>query len=280
MVKIENLGFYYKKGKIILEDINATIPDGRIVGLLGKNGIGKSTLLHLLSGLQFPKQGNISVNGFVPKKRQVDFLKDIFLLNEELPKVQISIKRFEELNACFYPKFQHEQFEKYLNLFEIEDNKQKIDNLSYGTRKKIFISFALATNVKLCLMDEPTNGLDIPSKSVFRKILQLSMKDNKTIIISTHQARDLQNILDSIIILDKQSLLLNATDNEITQHLFFGIAKGDENEEDILYSEPSINGNQIVRLNTNNEESNLDVELLFNSVFANKEKFKKAFNAK
>ncbi len=278
MVTINNLDFFYKKKHSVLKDINLQLNGGRIASLLGKNGVGKSTLLHLIAGLQFQINGEINVMNYKPTQRNVSFLQNIFILDEELPSLPLSIAKFASINSVFYPNFSKENFHNYLNEFEITDTKQRIDKLSFGTRKKVFISFALACNTTLLLMDEPTNGLDIPSKSSLRKLLRLSMTDDKLIIISTHQARDLQNILDSVIILDNERLILNATDEEITKKLCFKIADGSENTDDILYSESSVAGNQIVKVNNDNEDSNLDIELLFNAVFSDKEKFLKLFN--
>jgi len=278
MIEIKNLDFYYKKNRFILKDINLSIHEGRIVGVLGKNGVGKSTLLHLVAGLLFPNKGTILIDNHLPHKREVALCKEIFLLSEEMPEVHLTIEQFEKINSVFYPKFSKEQFATYLAEFEITDTKQRISKLSLGTKKKVFIAFALACNTKYLLMDEPTNGLDIPTKSCLRKMLRKNMNDDRLIMISTHQARDLQNILDSIIIIDQTSILLDKNSEEITQKLYFGIETGEENQETILYKELSIAGNQIVRLNTMGEESNLDVELLFNAAFESKDLFKQIFN--
>lgn len=278
MIEIKNLDFGYKKNRLVLTGINLQMREGRIYGLLGKNGVGKSTLEYLIAGLQFPNNGSVTIDEMVAQKREVKLLQNIFLLGEEVPETNLTIETFKNLNAKFYPNFSDEDFKNFLTEFEITDIKQKIDKLSFGTKKKVFIAFALACNTKYLLMDEPTNGLDIPSKASFRKLLRLAMTDDKVVIISTHQARDLQNILDSIIILDDKNLLLNATDSEITEKLFFGMMTDDDNKEDILYSESTVAGTQIVRLNKNNEQSNLDVELLFNAAFTSKDKFKSTFN--
>lgn len=278
MIEIKNLDFGYKKNRLVLTNINLQMKEGRIYGLLGKNGVGKSTLEHLIAGLQFPNNGSVTIDEMIAQKREVKLLQNLFLLGEEMPETNLTIEKFERINAKFYPNFSDEDFKNFLTEFEITDIKQKIDKLSFGTKKKVFIAFALACNTKYLLMDEPTNGLDIPSKASFRKILRLAMTDDKVVIISTHQARDLQNILDSIIILDDNNLLLSATDSEITEKLFFGIMTDKEDKEDILYSESTVAGTQIVRLNKNNEQSNLDVELLFNAAFTSKDKFKSTFN--
>ncbi|MBQ7984083.1 MAG: ABC transporter ATP-binding protein [Bacteroidales bacterium] len=280
MIEIKNLKFHYKRNKTILQDINLQLQEGKITGLLGKNGVGKSTLLHLTAGLQFTIEGSVTLDGQIPQKRTADVLKNLFLLSEEVPETTMTIAKFVKINSVFYPKFSHEDFKTYMSEFEVTDFAQRIDKLSFGTRKKVFIAFALACNTKYLLMDEPTNGLDIPSKASFRKILRLAMTADKLAVISTHQARDLQNILDSIVILDDTHLLLNADDWQITEKLCFGIATGMENEDDILYSEPTVAGNQIVKVNKDAVQSNLDVELLFNAAFNRKDKFKELFNIK
>ncbi|MBR1627296.1 MAG: ABC transporter ATP-binding protein [Bacteroidales bacterium] len=278
MIEIKNLDFHYNKKHKVLSDIDLQLTNGRIVGLLGKNGVGKSTLLHLIAGLQFPINGSITVDEFAPQKRNVAFLQNMFLLGEEVPSTTMTINKFVKINSVFYPEFSQQAFTDYLTEFEITDLTQSMDKLSFGTRKKVHIAFALACNTKYLLMDEPTNGLDIPSKASLRKLLRLAMGDGKLVIISTHQARDLQNILDSIVILDNTNVLISADDALITQKLYFGIAKGDENEEDILYREANVAGDMIVKLNKDGQTSNSDVELLFNAAFTNKEKFKKAFS--
>lgn len=282
MITIKNLSFFYKKNNLVLDNINCNLQEGRIYGLLGKNGVGKTTLLHLIAGLKFPKLGTITFESkeksTIPKARKVDFLQDIFFLNEEMPESNFTIKQMEKYNSVFYPKFSVEDFDNYLREFEIEDKNQKINKLSFGTKKKVYVAFGLACNTKLILLDEPTNGLDIPSKSSFRKIVMKAMTEEKTIIISTHQARDLQNVLDNIVILDKTKILLNASVEQITSKLWFGIEDKVSFENKILYQEDNVAGLAIVRENKGEEESNLDVEMLFNAAFLNKSLFNELFD--
>lgn len=280
MIQINNLDFCYKKNKPILSNITLALQNGRIHGLLGKNGVGKTTLLHLIAGLQFPEKGTVMVDDIEAKSRDVHFYQKMFFLNDDMPETDFTIKMYEKVNAKFYPQFSHEDFIKYLEEFEVADLKQKISKLSFGTRKKVYIAFGLACNTTLTLLDEPTNGLDIPSKASFRKIIQYAMTDDKTMIISTHQARDLQNILDNIILLDETSVMLNATTEEITSKLWFGIEDKVSSTKKILYQEDTIAGLSTVRANYNDEESNLDVEMLFNAAFSNRELFKELFNIK
>ena len=279
MIKIENLTFGYKKNKPVLENVNLNLRKGYIHGLLGKNGIGKTTLLKLISGLLFPDKGEIKVGEFVPYQRKVAFLYDTFFLSEDLYESRLTIEKFCKVNSVFYPKFSASDFENFLKDFDIEDTKQRLDKLSYGTRKKVLIAFGLACHCKLMLLDEPTNGLDIPSKSQFRKVMLKAMTDESCIIISTHQVRDLHNLIDSVLILDNTNVLLNATNEEICDKIYFGTADKINSEEKLLFSEDSLEGLRIVRENTQKQECSIDIELLFNAVFANKTRFRELFGS-
>lgn len=280
MIKIENLNFSYKRNKLVINNVSLNIEKGYIHGLLGKNGTGKTTLLKQIAGLLFPDSGKIEVMGYEPKKRQVDFLSNIFFLPEEFDVYKMTIENYVKTHSVFYPNFSMDDFDEFLNEFEIYNKKEKLTSLSFGTRKKVIIAFGLATHAKLMILDEPTNGLDIPSKSQFRKIILKAMNEETSIIISTHQVRDLHNLIDSIIILDNGNILLNASNQEITSKLYFGVQKEEETEADVLYSEESISGNVFVKENKENQESNLDIELLFNAVFSNKKRIKELFNQK
>ncbi|HBN06899.1 MAG TPA: ABC transporter ATP-binding protein [Bacteroidales bacterium] len=278
MIKINDLNFSYKRNKLVTNNVNLNIQKGYIHGLLGKNGTGKTTLLKLIAGLLFPDSGKIEVMGFNPQKRQVGFLSNVFFLPEEFDVYKMSIEDYVKTHAPFYPNFSMDDFDDFLNEFEIYNKKEKLTSLSFGTRKKVIIAFGLATHSKLMILDEPTNGLDIPSKSQFRKIILKAMNEETSIIISTHQVRDLHNLIDSIIILDEGNILLNASNQEITSKLYFGVATEENAQSDILYSEESISGNVFVKENKENLESNIDIELLFNSVFQNKERIKNLFS--
>ncbi len=278
MIEVKNLCFGYKKSKNVLENVNLNLKKGRIYGLLGKNGIGKSTLLKLIGGLQFPDKGKIKVGEYTPSERKVAFLADMFFMSEELYDSHLTIEKYVKINSVFYPNFSQQDFETYLKDFEIEDTKQNLHKLSYGTKKKVFISFGLACHCKLILLDEPTNGLDIPSKSQFRKVILRAMSDETCVVISTHQVRDLHNLIDSVLILDNTNVLLNASNEEICNKITFGVSDSAQSREGFLYSEDDVMGVRFVKENTENEESELDIEMLFNAVLSNKAKFKELFS--
>ncbi|MDR1005288.1 MAG: ABC transporter ATP-binding protein [Bacteroidales bacterium] len=277
MIEVKNLTFGYNKHKNVVEDLSLKIEEGFVHGLLGKNGTGKTTLLSLISGLLFPDNGEINVDGFVPKERKTAFLSEIFFLPEEFDEMKISINTYTQVNAKFYPHFSQSDFESYLQEFEITDMKQKLSKLSYGTKKKVFIAFGLATHCRYMFLDEPTNGLDIPSKTQFRKIILKAMTDKQTMIISTHQVRDLHNLIDNIIIMDKASVLINASVAQITNKLWFGLNEQNKNSN-VIFEEENVGGKMVVAENTAAQESNLDIELLFNAAFQNRERFNEIFN--
>jgi ABC-2 type transport system ATP-binding protein len=275
MIKINNLNFGYSKGKLLFKNMSMQLSAGHIYGLLGKNGAGKSTLLKNLAGLVYAQSGTMEVMGFDPAKRQPDLLAQICFIPEEFYLPSVKIDAFVKANAAFYPNFDHSYFTALLTEFDIPV-AQKLINMSYGQKKKVIIAFGLATQAKLVIMDEPTNGLDIPSKAQFRKIMASALTDDRCIIISTHQVRDLDNLIDTVIMLDESSIALKASVEEITAKLCFKRVK--ELDETVIYAEPSLAGYNAVMPNYHNEDSKLDIELLFNAVLAEKNKLKPIFN--
>lgn len=274
MVTIENLSFYYKKKNPIFDNVSFEMKSG-IYGLLGENGVGKSTLLHIISGLRFATEGVCKVNGIDSYKRNPAMLEKLFFLPEEFDAPNMSPNKFARTNSPFYPNFSNEQFQTYLKEFNVEGDR-KMSEMSLGQRKKALISYTFAVNTPLTLLDEPTNGLDIPSKAIFRRLLASVADDEKCIIVSTHQVRDLENIIDPIIILDRNQVLLNNSVEEITSKLKFNRTPTPPN--DALYCEPTMQGYVSVTRNTDNEESTVNIEALFNAAVRNKVLFKELFN--
>ena len=267
MIKIDNLGFSYGP-KAVLKNISMTVTEGNIYGLLGENGVGKTTLLTLLSGLKKPQAGDIDVDGRKPFDRVPSLLADQFYLPDEVSPVHARAIDFAREHGVFWPNFDLQKFETILREFEVEQD-QKMDAMSAGQLKKAWISFALACNAKYYYLDEPTNGLDIPSKAQFRKAVTKYTSEDSAIIISTHQVRDLENIIDPIIILDNQAVLVNASMQEISEKLFFDY--GTELQPGALYLEQTPGGCIQVYPNTTGEESKVNVEAFFNTVHAHKD---------
>lgn len=276
MIEIQNLSFGYNRKKLLYKNLTLSINEGSIYGLLGKNGAGKSTLLKNIIGLLFPVSGNISINGFVPKKRQPSFLQTIYFIPEEVYVPSLTIKGYRNLFSPFYPEFDNEKFSGYLDELDVKD-EGKLNALSFGQQKKFIIAFALACNTRVLILDEPTNGLDIPSKIQFRKLIASVMNEDRTIIISTHQVRDLENLIDRIIIVDNGSLLLNASLGDISDKLCFKIVNELEDNSKVLYAEETLKGISIVRENITGENSKVNLEQLFNAVTENPEMIKTIF---
>jgi len=267
MITIQNLHFGYKKNKIF-NGLSLSLQSGHIYGLLGKNGTGKSTLLRSIAGFLFPDEGTIHVMGFVPGKRQPAFLQSVFMVAEEFYLPDVSVEKFVKLNAGFYPNFSNDQFRQYLEEFDIPQ-QNTLQSMSYGQKKKVLISFGLACNTALLLMDEPTNGLDIMSKSKFRKVIAGAINDEKCIIISTHQVKDLESLIDRITIIDEGQILFDQTIEAINRQLQFKISFDKEEQREALYKEPSLQGNAIVCANTDGEDTKTDLELLYKAVVTN-----------
>lgn len=274
MITIKDLGFAYGE-KVVLKNISMTLEEGRIYGLLGENGVGKTTLLTLLCGLKRPQAGSIDTDGMKPFDRQPSLLSDQYYLSDEVPAMNMKAEEYAKNYGKFWENFDLGKFHEVMAVFE-NDPQQKMTHMSFGQLKKTYISFALACNTKHLYMDEPTNGLDIPSKSQFRKAVTKYTREDSIILISTHQVRDLENIIDPIIILDRQDVLLNATLEEISQKLYFDYSS--EKIEDALYCEMIPGGNIQVCLNQSREDSKVNIEALFNTVHQHKELIKGIFN--
>lgn len=278
MIQLKNVTFRYPRRKPVFADLNLELEGNHIYGLLGKNGEGKTTLMKLMSGLLFAQEGSIETLGENACLRKPKMLEEIYFLPEEMYVPSITIEKFETVYAPFYPRFSAEQFHKYMEMFEIVDFKQNMKKMSHGQKKKVLISFALATNCGIIFMDEPSNGLDIPSKSIFRKVMTSAADEHRQIIISTHQVRDLHSLIDTILILDQGEILLNAPVDRITEKLMFGVVDKEEDAQNALYKEDTLRGIYTVSENTAHEESKMDIELLFNAALCNRAKIKEIFS--
>ena len=276
MIEIKDLAFSYGKTPV-LKSITTTLEEGRIYGLLGENGVGKTTLLTLLCGLKKVCSGSISTDGENPFDRTPTLLQNQFYLPDEVLPVSMKAECFAKERGAFWPNYDHSKFLEIMKEFE-NDPSKKMNQMSAGQLKKTYISLALACGCKYIFMDEPTNGLDIPSKTQFRSAIMKYTSDDSTIVISTHQVRDLENIIDPIIILDRQDVLLNATVEEITGRLYFDY--GTQLHPESLYSEQLPGGFIQVYPNTTVEDSKINVEALFNAVHKNKELIKGIFSNK
>ncbi len=280
MIQVENLSFSYRRGKKnVLDGFSLSLEQGRVYGLLGKNGAGKSTLLYLMSGLLTPRTGRVMYHGLDVRRRLPLTLQDMFLVPEEFELPAISLVSYVELNAPFYPRFSHEDMVKYLHFFEM-DMDADLGALSMGQKKKVFMSFALATNTSLLLMDEPTNGLDIPGKSQFRKFIASGMSDERTIIISTHQVRDIDKVLDHVLIMDNSRVLLDESIARICEKLYFTESDDRALAAQALHVIPTVQGNMLMLPNDEGLESDVNLELLFGAALAQPGRLTALFDSK
>jgi ABC-2 type transport system ATP-binding protein len=274
MITLKNLNFAYKRNKPVLEALNIELTPGHIYGLLGKNGEGKTTLLDILAGQLFPGSGTCTVLEEIPSQRKVNFLQQIFLLPEELNLPDVTAVEYRNMYAAFYPTFRDDLWKTCVESFEIETNV-RLSKMSMGQKKKAAIAMALAAHTPVLLMDEPTNALDIPSKAVFRKLVATCIGDEQMIVISTHQVRDLESLIDAVLILENHKILLDCGLDEISEKLFFRfVGQG----EQVLYAEPTSAGLMGVGENKNDEHTDVYLELLFQAVTQNPKEIKRIFN--
>ncbi len=274
MIEIKNLTFGYKKNQTLFRDLNLNLNAGSIYGLFGMNGAGKTTLLKHIAGLLFPQQGECLIFEKDVKDRLPEIMANIYLIPEEFVLPAVKIDTFAELHAPFYPRFDYSLFKKYLDEFEI-DNGKNLTKYSYGQKKKFLISFGLATQTNVLLMDEPTNGLDIPSKSQFRRIMAAATTEDQCIIISTHQVRDLSSIIDNVIVLDNGKIIFQKSTFDIAEKLAFGKMKDDSTAE-VIYSEDVLGGRTSIYKN-NGHETAIDLEVLFNAIIKKPQDINQAF---
>ncbi len=274
MLEVKSIGYGYTRSNRLFDSLNVALEPNHIYGLLGKNGAGKTTLLRLVSGLLTPSNGEILLHGESVSLRGVETLQSIFFLPEEFTLPPLSPKRYADYYGKFYPKFNAEQFSKLLAKFDVEATV-KMHKMSFGQKKKAMVAFAMACNTDLLVMDEPTNGMDIPSKSIFRSVIASHASEDRAIIISTHQVRDLDQLIDSVVILDQSEVLLNESLERVAQKLQFKSLDGDE---DVLYSEPSPRGTVgVAILRDEAEETPVDLELLFNATVTTRNSISQLF---
>lgn len=259
MIQVNELTFSYPQKSNLFDNLSLRLPAGEIIGLLGRNGVGKSTLIKLLSSLLTPQQGVICFQGKAIT-RGAELYSRLMVVPEEFTLPKVTVKSFVQHTAPLYPAFNQEQFDHYCNVLEV-DCSAKFSDLSMGQRKKAYLAFALACNVELLLLDEPTNGLDITAKAALRSILAAYADESKTIIISTHQAHDIENLVDRVVILEGGNVLINQSVAELQQLFGFGIVTGHK----ALYSQQSVAGTVGIWRADSDEEGRFDLELMFNA---------------
>lgn len=282
IMQVNRLAFSYGwlKQKPVFTDFSLSVERGKVYGLLGLNGAGKSTLMYLMAGLLTPKAGEVTVGGNNVRHRLPSTLSNIYVVPEEFMLPHMSLREFATLNGALYPRFSYDDMLHNLAIFDIDPNIKSLSSLSMGQKKKVLMSFAFATHTDLMLMDEPTNGLDIPGKSQFRRLVASQMSDDRTIIISTHQVRDIDRCIDHVVIIDHSNVLLDESVASITGKLRF-VENGTAADADAaIYSQPSVMGYSLVLPNIGDDETELNLESLFNATLANSERITAIFNSK
>lgn len=276
MIRIENMTFGYGKGKKVFSDFSLELSAGHIHGLLGSNGIGKTTLLKMISGFILPDGGAVRIDGMDPSLRKPSLLRNMMLIPEEFGLPGITFRQYVKVTSPFYSDFSHEQLDYYAQNLEVEYDR-KLDKLSMGQKKKAFTAFALACNTKMLLMDEPTNGLDIPSKGIFRRLIAGYASPERLVVISTHQVRDIENLIDNIVIINDRGILINDTVEQITRKLSFGPV---EQGSTPIYAEDMLSGMWGVTENARGVENKINLELLFNAAIAHRDRISEIMNKK
>lgn len=265
MIDLQNLTFDYQK-TALFHNLTLFIPKGNIYGLLGVNGAGKTTLLKLISGQLYAQEGSLQVLGYNPANRDPAMLRDIYYLPEEFYLPSISPEEYLKIQSPFYPKFSFTDFTRFADHFGLNLSK-KLSELSFGQKKKFLLSFGLASNTSLLIMDEPTNGLDIPSKTQFRRTVASAITDQRSFIISTHQVRDMENLIDPIIILHDGRIVFHESLQRVAEKVAIKLMKTMPQEGTYLYAEPVPGGFSVVLpRGDEDEETSIELEALFNAV--------------
>ena len=269
MIEIKNLTFHYQKQNRLFNQFSLHLEEGKIVGLLGKNGAGKTTLLQLMAGLLPPQSGLITVNGYKPFERDPNFLEDVYMIPEEFSLPSISILGYLKAMTPLYRSFDAKKCGEIMEQFELKE-RDHLHRLSHGQRKKFLITFALASNCKLLLLDEPTNGLDIPSKSLFRKVMAGSVSDEQLVLISTHQVKDIDTIIDDVAVINNGEMIYRDSCASISQNYWFQTTLDTDQLSGALYWEKSPMGYRVIRPSDGERETGIDLELLFNAIINHK----------
>ena len=199
-------------GKQILKDINLKIPKGKIIGLLGKNGTGKSTLIKLINDLLTPTSGEVLINGEKPgikSKEVIAYLPERTYLDKEMT-VKEAIKYFEE----FYKNFDKEKAIKLLKDLDL-DIDTKISKMSKGMQEKLQLILVMSRNAELYILDEPLGGVDPATRDYILDTILSNFCEGASVIISTHLISDIERILDEVIFIDKGEIVLVSSADEL-----------------------------------------------------------------
>ena len=288
MVDLRGITFGYGRSERLFDGLDLRLTPGNVYGLLGRNGAGKTTLLRLMAGLLFARGGSARVGGAEVRRRTPSFLRELYFVAEEFHTPALTPRALVRLYCEFYPRFDHAAMERYLTDLEV-DADRSMTAMSYGQKKKVLLAFAVASQCRLLILDEPTNGLDIPAKGQFRRLLAGAAAEDRVIVVSTHQVRDLEHLIDPIVILEQGRIVFQHSVEEISAALAVhdAAALGPPGNGHAIYVEPgagaSVGGAPTGRAlvpaapEAQMAETAVDLELLFNSVVADHRRVEAAF---
>ena len=211
LVKFINVNKQFGNKKI-LKDINLTIPKGRIIGLLGKNGTGKTTLIKLINDLLTPTSGEILVNGKrvgVESKKIISYLPERTYLDKSMTVDQV-IAYFKD----FYKDFSETKARKLLKDLDL-DTTQKLSKMSKGMQEKVQLVLVMSRKADLYILDEPLGGVDPATRDYILDTILNNFNEDASVIISTHLIADIERILDEVIFIDKGKIILQSDADEL-----------------------------------------------------------------
>ena len=276
MIRMDSVTFAYPRKAPLFDRLDVELEAGTIYGLLGRNGAGKTTMLKLMCGALFPQGGSVRILGYDPVERDPELQQELFLIPEEFATPALRVGTYRSLYAPLYPRFSHEEFDSCLREFEI-DQAMNLKQMSFGQKKKVMLAFGLAAHTRVLMLDEPTNALDIPSKGQFRRLLAGASDGERVIVVSTHQVRDLEHLIDPITILEAGRVIFQHRMEEIVARIRM-VHAADEPVE-AIYAESAMGGYAALVPNTDGRESRIDLELLFNGVTTAPLSFERLFAA-
>jgi ABC-2 type transport system ATP-binding protein len=294
MIEIKNLslGFIKSNGlpatrvnlgtvKPVLENLSLTIEPGHVYGLIGRNGAGKTTLMNCINGIIAIRRKDqpIYLDGVkLNINNPYDHAK-LFYVTDTISNIHILADAFANTLACFYPDFSVNSYKEYMEMFHMDRNVF-LDELSLGEKKSVFLSYAFASGAPYVILDEPTNGLDITSRKVFRKLIASYMTPDRAIVISTHHINEISSLLDHILILDNKHIVFDHSVMETGSVLSFIESDDEDLRQQALYSMTSAYGNRMILPNSGGSDSEIDYELLFEAVLENGKAINELFENK
>lgn len=263
MLEIKDVTYGYGSTEPVIKRVSAQVAEGRIYGLFGLNGSGKTTLLKIMSGLLFPKEGTVSCEGKAVRDRKVETLQNIAFMPSELSFKKESLERFVSLNSVFYPMFSRSVFDDCIREFGLDAGTADLDMLSLGQKHKFMLSFILSLGTKFILLDEPMNGMDVPSRSMFRRLLMRHLREDQSLVASTHVMTDVSDIITDVMVLGNDGGLFCASLAGLSEKYAFGISTSPDGA---LYSERCAEGYRVLVKNGQGTDSEIPLDILFNAI--------------